>query len=98
MSRPLPSPAYSWVAAIILFAARPSLAAPPIQRIAVDASDAASHILHTRLTIPVKPGALTLTYPKWIPGEHGPTGPISSLVGLRITAGGRALPWRRDAE
>ena len=62
----------------------------------VDASDAARNVLRTSLTIPVKPGPLTLFYPKWIPGEHSPTGPINDLVGLKITANGKSIPWRRD--
>jgi hypothetical protein len=40
---------------------------------------------------------MTLLYPKWIPGEHAPTGPVVDLVGLKISAGGRAIPWKRDA-
>ncbi len=40
---------------------------------------------------------LTLVYPKWLPGEHGPTGPITDLVGLEFSAGGARLPWSRDA-
>ena len=32
-----------------------------------------------------------LYYPKWIPGEHGPTGPITDLGGLKITAAGKPL-------
>lgn len=63
----------------------------------VDATDAPRKILHAKLTIPVsKPGPLTLLYPKWIPGEHGPTGPITDLAGLRITAAGKRISWRRD--
>jgi len=64
----------------------------------VDASDATRNLLHARETIPVAPGPLTLFYPKWIPGEHGPTGPVVDLAGLRISANGAALPWRRDLE
>ncbi len=48
------------------------------------------------MTIPAKPGSLTLYYPKWIPGEHGPTGPIQDLAGLKFTASGKTLAWRRD--
>ncbi|MHC4400575.1 MAG: M61 family metallopeptidase [Planctomycetota bacterium] len=70
--------------------------AEPIE-LAVDASEAPRRILHARLAIPATPGAITLLYPKWIPGEHGPTGPITDLAGLKITAGGRAVAWRRDA-
>src|SRR5579883_3553205 len=65
-------------------------------RVQVDATDAPRRIFHTRLTIPAKPGPMTLLYPEWIPGEHGPTGPITDLVGLKITAGGRSIPWTRD--
>src|SRR5436305_185117 len=62
----------------------------------VDASDAARNILHTTLKIPVKPGPLSLFYPKWIPGEHSPTGPINDMVGLRLSANGKSISWQRD--
>ncbi len=68
---------------------------PPIS-ISVDLTDAPRKLLHARLSYPVKPGPLTLVYPKWIPGEHGPTGPIDNLAGVEFTAGGRSLSWRRD--
>ena len=64
--------------------------------ISVDVTEAPRKILHARLTIPTKPGPLTLLYPKWIPGEHGPTGPITDLAGLKFTAGEKTIPWRRD--
>ena len=73
----------------------PAPAGAPIA-LAVDASDAPRRIFHVAEKIPVKAGKVTLVYPKWIPGEHGPTGPITDLVGLKISAGGRAVPWRRD--
>jgi predicted metalloprotease with PDZ domain len=75
-----------------------SAAAAPAVRVAVDASEASRQILHTHLVIPVQAGPLDLVYPKWIPGEHGPTGPIAGMAGLRITARGQSVPWRRDAE
>lgn len=62
----------------------------------VDLRDASRHIFHARLTLPVNPGPLTLVYPKWIPGEHSPTGPIADLAGLRVSAGDKQIPWRRD--
>jgi predicted metalloprotease with PDZ domain len=65
-------------------------------RLDVDLRDAPKHIFHAKLALPVTPGPLTLVYPKWIPGEHSPTGPIVDLVGLKITAAGKAIPWRRD--
>jgi predicted metalloprotease with PDZ domain len=35
-------------------------------------------------------------YPEWIPGEHGPTGPVVDVAGLHIMADGKELVWRRD--
>ena len=64
----------------------------------VDARDAPKNLLHARMVIPAKPGAMTLLYPKWLPGEHGPTGPIRNLVGLKLVAGGKPVAWSRDAE
>src|SRR4051812_41313792 len=65
-------------------------------KLEVDATDASRNILRARLIIPVKPGPLTLFYPKWIPGEHTPTGTIDDVVGLKVSAGGQPLAWRRD--
>ncbi|WP_243049540.1 peptidase M61 [Dyella sp. RRB7] len=62
----------------------------------VDASDTAQGIFRVHETIPVKPGALTLLYPQWIPGDHSPTGPIAMLAGLKLTANGQPLMWKRD--
>jgi predicted metalloprotease with PDZ domain len=62
----------------------------------VDASEAPLKFYHARLTLPVEPGPLTLYYPKWIPGTHGPSGPIADLAGLKMQAGGKAVPWKRD--
>jgi len=76
---------------IALFAAE-----GPTITLSVDASEAPRKMLHAQLRIPAKPGSLTLYYPKWIPGEHGPTGPITDLTGLKFTAGGKTLKWRRD--
>lgn len=66
-------------------------------RVEVDARDAARKVFHARLTFPVRPGPLTLVYPAWIPGEHGPAGPVVDAAGLTFTAGGHAIPWRRDS-
>jgi predicted metalloprotease with PDZ domain len=72
-----------------------SQAAEPVL-VKVDARDVSRRVLHAKLRIPAQPGPLTLAYPKWIPGEHGPTGPISDLTGLKMSAGGQAIPWQRD--
>ena len=65
-------------------------------RLEVDLREAPRHIFHAKLALPVNAGSLTLVYPKWIPGEHAPTGPIVDLVGLKIAADGREVSWRRD--
>jgi len=64
----------------------------------VDATEAPRRLLHAHLTIPAKGGPLTLLYPKWIPGEHSPDGPVVDLAGLTFTSGGRRVGWRRDLE
>jgi predicted metalloprotease with PDZ domain len=61
----------------------------------VDASDTSQGIFRVHETIPVTPGKLILLYPKWIPGNHSPTGPIDMLAGIRITANGKPLAWHR---
>ncbi|HXR03905.1 MAG TPA: M61 family peptidase [Verrucomicrobiae bacterium] len=67
-------------------------------RLDVDATDAPRGLLHARLHIPAGPGQLTLFYPKWIPGDHMPDGPINNVTGLEFSANGKPLDWRRDDE
>src|SRR5689334_7400655 len=81
---------------LLLFFTSVSALAQAAMTLSVDATDAARNIIHSKLTIPVKAGPLTLFYPKWIPGEHSPTGPINDLVGLKLSAAGKPIAWRRD--
>jgi predicted metalloprotease with PDZ domain len=62
----------------------------------VDASDTTQGIFRVHETVPVQAGALTLLYPQWIPGDHSPTGPINMLAGLKVTANGKPIAWKRD--
>jgi predicted metalloprotease with PDZ domain len=71
-------------------------AATPTVTIAVDATTAPRKIFHASLKIPATSGDFTLYYPKWIPGEHAPDGPVTDLAGLKFSAGGKTLKWRRD--
>jgi predicted metalloprotease with PDZ domain len=65
--------------------------------LAVDLTDAPRKILHAVETMPVQPGPMTLVYPEWIPGEHGPTGPIVDQAGFIITTpAGERVKWERD--
>lgn len=73
-----------------------SAAAAPKVTINVDATEAPRKIFHVKMTFEVSPGEVTLYYPKWIPGEHGPTGPIADLAGLKFYLGGQEIAWQRD--
>src|SRR5499433_1397818 len=86
------------VGGVLLFAfiSTISALAQPI-RLRVDATEAPRRLYHVDLTIPATPGPMNLFYPKWIPGEHAPTGPITDLVGLKISSGAQTLPWKRDS-
>jgi predicted metalloprotease with PDZ domain len=81
------------VAAVVALSG--SVHAAPIT-IELDVRDVAKKLLHTKLTIPASPGRFVLAYPKWLPGEHGPNGPINSMTELHITANGKPLVWSRD--
>jgi predicted metalloprotease with PDZ domain len=65
-------------------------------RLHVDLTDAPRNIYHARLSIPAKPGTLTLVFPEWIPGNHRPSGPIAGLTGIRMEAAGKPVTWQRD--
>jgi predicted metalloprotease with PDZ domain len=81
----------------LMMRAAATLAAPAPMTLAVDASEAPRGMLHARLTVPAAAGPFTLVFPKWLPGEHGPTGPVTDLVGLSLSAAGKPVPWRRDS-
>ena len=50
----------------------------------VDATHSQEKMLYVHEVIPAKPGPMTIYYPKWIPGEHAPSGPIADLSGLKF--------------
>jgi predicted metalloprotease with PDZ domain len=75
--------------------------------LSVDLTDAPRKMIHATETMAATPGPLTLVYPKWIPGEHGPTGPIDDMAGFVIaahgangqacgTGGDGRVKWERD--
>jgi len=67
----------------------------PIQ-ITADLSDAPRKFYHAEIDIPVTGGVVSLTTPKWIPGNHRPTGPVDEITGVVFTGNGKILNWRRD--
>ncbi|HTD51585.1 MAG TPA: hypothetical protein VK780_01050, partial [Thermoanaerobaculia bacterium] len=76
----LPNRSRLWILAFAavfwISAAAPADAADRPVTLEVDAREAARKLFHARLVIPVRPGPLTLLYPKWLPGDHEPSGPI----------------------
>ena len=84
------------LAGAVLLSPRLASAQTPLT-LAVDLTDAPRKILHSQETIPVQPGPMTLVYPEWIPGEHGPTGPVVDQAGFIITTqSGERVKWERD--
>ena len=78
-------------------AAAPNAMAGPTLKIEVDARDLPRRLLHTRIHVPCRPGKLALWFPKWVPGAHGPLGPVQDVGGLRFeTPAGIAVAWHRD--
>lgn len=65
-------------------------------KLEVDLREAARRIYHAKMEFAVKPGAFTLVYPKWIPGEHSPSGPIVDVTGVKFYANGKEVIWRRN--
>jgi len=76
-------------------AAEQAVPRTPIQITAI-LTDAPRKLYHAEVDLPVTEGALTLTTPEWIPGNHRPTGPVDDITGVVFTANGQTLPWRRD--
>jgi predicted metalloprotease with PDZ domain len=72
------------------------VAYPGVIDLRLDVSDTTRKVYRVVETLPVRPGPLVLSLPKWIPGEHSPSAQIVLMGGFRITAGGRPLAWRRD--
>ncbi len=83
--------------ALVPIPAPRDVAYPGVITLDMDATDIDRRIVSVRQTIPVAgPGPLVLLYPQWIPGNHGPVGPVDDIADLRITAGGQPLRWVRN--
>src|SRR5215467_10366969 len=80
---------------VVLLGVQAKAQAPPV-KLEVDLRDALRRVYHSKMEFPVKPGPLTLVYPKWIPGEHSPNGPIVDVTGVHFRGNGQEIPWHRD--
>jgi predicted metalloprotease with PDZ domain len=73
------------------------VAYPGVIQLDVDATNVGQGIYRVKQTIPVaEAGPMTLLMPAWLPGKHAARGEVEKLAGLKITAGGRPVAWRRD--
>ena len=92
-------PVLLWLGFVFLPAAAQPRATSPGIVLEVDATTVPRKILSAHESFPVtSPSAHTvdLVYPKWIPGNHAPTGPVADLVNLRFSADGNSIAWARD--
>jgi predicted metalloprotease with PDZ domain len=83
------------LAVLLCIAVAPAFAAVDFT-VSVDAREVGRGLLHVTQSFPGRSGTVSLTYPRWIPGEHGPTGPTVDVAALVVRAGGKTLAWRRD--
>jgi predicted metalloprotease with PDZ domain len=64
--------------------------------LSVDATDRDHRVLRVHERVSGLGADGVLLFPRWLPGTHGPNGPLDRLAGLRISADGNALAWTRD--
>src|ERR1700688_2268061 len=76
----------------ILFAIR-VVAAAPEATLFVDCSDVRRGVFHAHVVLPATAGPMTFVYPKWVPGEHTPSGPLMQMAGLHVHAATKEIPW-----
>jgi predicted metalloprotease with PDZ domain len=73
------------------------VAYPGVIKLNIDTTDLDRKIWRVTQSIPVsKAGPMTLLYAEWIPGNHAPRGPIYNYAGLKITANGKPVAWKRN--
>ena len=70
---------------------------PGVMTLDIDATNVTQGIFVTKETLTVaKAGPTVLLFPKWLPGNHSPSGQLDKLAGLHIRSGGKELAWTRD--
>src|SRR5690606_37271486 len=69
---------------------------PGVIDLRVDLTDLDHRVIRVHQTVPVSAGHLVLQYPKYLPGNHAPTGPIQLVAGLTVTGAGQRIEWVRD--
>lgn len=90
------------VAVIVLLAAMCVLPADGYSattriKMVADATEMPRRLLHSRITLDLDGDTVSLVYPKWVPGFHGPDGPIGNICRFVVSdAYGRPVTWERD--
>jgi predicted metalloprotease with PDZ domain len=79
----------------LLFGTPAARAAEPLQ-LTVDAREVSRNIVHMTLEVPIVGGTVTMVFPKWVPGEHGPANPVVDLAVLAGSVNGKRVTWERD--
>ena len=70
---------------------------PGTIQLTVDATDVTRAIFKVHEHVPVAAaGDFVMLYPKWLPGNHSPSGQINKISGFTATANGTPLKWVRD--
>lgn len=86
---------------LLLFWSQAVVAQTATLQVAIDATDLPRKLLRSTVTISLnevarEDGTVALWYPKWVPGSHGPGGPIENVAGMLVKdAAGNRLPWLR---
>jgi predicted metalloprotease with PDZ domain len=62
----------------------------------IDATQVARRLIHAHVRIPVTGTRMTVSYPRWNPGDHAPFQHVGQLADLEFRAADSALTWRRD--
>jgi predicted metalloprotease with PDZ domain len=90
------TPGPSATAAITPIAAPKDRAYAGEIQLKVDAGDTSHRVMHVHETLSGVSEGTVLLYPKWLPGTHAPEGTIDRLGGIRISANGAPVTWKRD--
>lgn len=92
-------PTYLFVSLLVVAAAE-CLTASETMKLSVDCTIPKQGYVTSSCVIPVDaketPQRIGLWYPKWVPGSHGPGGPVANIAGLVVKdSAGNPLEWKR---